>query len=252
MSDKESPSSDDASFEDCHEALDNTEAEIEKITGAVKELEVADDFSLHNLHKFFAKCMSEDIEIGSYILGYREVYKFLTLLGSVFSWVAVDVQVKLDLLQKYHTGENKEKYQTLKSMLDYEIENDMILRKKKDDPSGSRTLLRLHRALEYVVMFLGKLDSIKNEDKCAPISREAYDLTLYKYHIWAIQKAAKLAMGLLPTKGGLVNKVCPEAATDEAVMDKVQQDFIKAVDSMKQVFDKSQELYEEKDLLNIP
>ena len=34
--------------------------------------------------------------------------------------------------------------------------------------------------------------------------------------------------------------VCPDAATDEAVMNKVQQDFIKAVDSMKQVFDRSQ------------
>jgi hypothetical protein len=28
---------------------------------------------------------------------------------------------------------------------------------KKDDPSGSRTLLRLHRALEYVVAFLGEV-----------------------------------------------------------------------------------------------
>ena len=36
--------------------------------------------------------------------------------------------------------------------------------------------------------------------------REAYEATLKKYHAWPIQKAAKLAMGLLPTKGGLVQK----------------------------------------------
>jgi len=260
MGDKGSPSSDEGSFEDCVEALEvgeefgENEKDIEKLTGAVKELEIAKDFSLENLHVYFQKSfeITEEIDIEHYILGFREVYKFLTLLGSVFSFVAVDVQTKIDVLHKYNTGENKDKYQTLKTMIQYEVENDMILKKKRDDPSGSRTLLRLHRALDYVCLFLGKLDGITHDDKCSSISREAYESTLQKHHIWAIQKAAKLAMALLPTKGGLVLKVCPEAASDESLMKKVEADFIAAVNSMKKVFETSQALYESHELLNIP
>ena len=36
------------------------------------------------------------------------------------------------------------------------MEQDLIKTKKKDDPSGTRTLLRLHRALEYIIAFLHK------------------------------------------------------------------------------------------------
>ena len=32
-----------------------------------------------------------------YILGYDELYKFLNLLGTVFSWVASDVHAKLEV-----------------------------------------------------------------------------------------------------------------------------------------------------------
>ena len=107
------------------------------------------------------------------------------------------------------------------------MEHDLIKTKKKDDPSGSRTLLRLHRALEYIIAFLHKLDDIQDADLCSVISVEAYEATLMKYHPWVVQvfrclismmkhntelhqKAAKLAMKLLPTKGGLILKVHPE------------------------------------------
>ena len=36
--------------------------------------------------------------------------------------------------------------------------------------------------------------------------RAAYEKTLAAYHPWVVQKAAKLAMNLLPTKNGLVLK----------------------------------------------
>jgi len=249
MSKAESPSSDDESFQDCTEAVDE---DIAHIVELVEDLEVATDFSLQKLHSHFHMCYDTAVElsIADYILGYREVYKFLTLLGSVFTWVASDVHNKLEVLQKYNTGDDKLKYQSIKGMLDYEVEQNMINRNKKDDPSGSRTLLRLHRALEYVVAFLAKLDDLEEADKCAPISRIAYEATLQKYHVWPIQKAAKLAMGLLPTKGGLVQKVCKEDSPE--ARSKVEADFTKAVASMRKVYTQAQVYYEEKDLLDIP
>ena len=53
--------------------------------------------------------------------GYREVYKFLNLLGTVFGWVGSDVWAKIVQLEKYLGGEEKEHYQNCKAMIDYEV-----------------------------------------------------------------------------------------------------------------------------------
>merc|ERR1712198_90791 len=164
--------------------------------------------------------------LASYVKGYREVYKFLNLLGTVFGWVGSDVWAKIVQLEKYLAGEEKE------------------------HPSGSRTLLRLHRALEYIIAFLHKLDDIQDADLCSVISVEAYEATLMKYHPWVVQKAAKLAMKLLPTKGGLILKVHPEGS--EEGIKKTLENFPKAVSAMRAAYDALHVHYEEKDLLNIP
>ena len=71
--------------------------------------------------------------------------------------------------------------------LSSKVEHDLIKTKKKDDPSGSRTPLRLPRALEYIIAFLHKLDDIQDTDLCSVISVEAYEATLMKYHPWVVQ-----------------------------------------------------------------
>ena len=128
--------------------------------------------------------------------------------------------------------------------------------------------MRLHRALEYIIGFLHKLEDIEDEGYCSVISREAYEATLMKYHPWvvqvnhnlsifgyliiiiAFQKAAKLAMGLLPTKKGLIAKVCPDG--DVAALKKAQEDFPKAVSAMRSVYEATQVFYKENNLLDIP
>lgn len=67
------------------------------------------------------------------------------------------------------------------------MEHDLIKTKKKDDPSGTRTLLRLHRALEYIIAFLHKLEDIQDTDYCSVISVQAYESTLMQYHPWVVQ-----------------------------------------------------------------
>ena len=59
--------------------------------------------------------------LASYVKGYREVYKFLNLLGTVFGWVGSDVWAKIVQLEKYLAGDEKEHYQNIKSMIDYEV-----------------------------------------------------------------------------------------------------------------------------------
>jgi len=209
------------------------------------------EFSLELLTKHFNKsAATQGLCLSSYVAGYREVYKFLNLLGTVFGWVGSDVWAKIVTLQKYMDGAEKEHYTNIKAMIAHEMEQDLIKTKKKDDPSGTRTLLRLHRALEYIIAFLHKVGDLKDQDLCSVISVESYEATLMKYHPWVVQKAAKLAMKLLPTKEGLILKVHPEG-TEEGIK-KTLEDFPKAVTAMRVAYDAMQVYYQENNLLDIP
>ena len=53
--------------------------------------------------------------------GYRQVYKFLNLLGTVFGWVGSDVWAKIVTLQKYMDGAEKEHYTNIKAMIAHEV-----------------------------------------------------------------------------------------------------------------------------------
>lgn len=244
-------SSDDSdSFVDATDEMDD-KTQTNGVTAQMENLKVETDFSIVNLEKCFSACLSDpSLNQANYVDGYRELYKFLTMLGSVFTWVAADVKAKIDVLNKYLSSEDKEKYVTIQAMLIYEEEKGMVKRKKNDDPSGSRTLLRLHRALEYIIAFLDACQALSDEDRCSVVSRTAYETTLMKYHPWVVQKAAKLAMGLLPTKKGLIDKIVPSG--DPAEIKKAQENLVTAVEVMKKVYDATQVFYKEKNLLDIP
>merc|ERR1712050_495733 len=59
------------------------------------------DFSLDNLKLQFEECLKDDntILLEKYILGYEELFKFLNLLGTVFGWVASDIDAKMEILR---------------------------------------------------------------------------------------------------------------------------------------------------------
>ena len=72
----------------------------------------------------------------------------------MFGWVASDIDAKMEILRGLKNGEQSEKYQFVQSMIQYEVDNNLIKHKAKDSSTGTRNLLRLHRALEYIVAFL--------------------------------------------------------------------------------------------------
>lgn len=76
------------------------------------------------------------------------VYRFFSLIGSVFGFVSSDVRSKIDILtafRKEPDTEKAEKFVTIKTMMSYEKDGDLF--KDTKYVSGSRTLLRLHRGL---------------------------------------------------------------------------------------------------------
>ena len=97
--------------------------EIDEMTKDVEMVDIGgDEFSLDVLRDKFKKCQeTEGISVSEYIAGYKELYKFLCLMGTVFGWVGSDVYNKVALLEKYLQGDKKEHYKTVKSMIDYEV-----------------------------------------------------------------------------------------------------------------------------------
>ena len=98
-------------------------AEIDDMT---KEVEMVDiggtEFSLVYLADKFRKCQEDEgMTVAEYLAGYKELYKFLCLMGTVFGWVGSDVYNKVVLLEKYLSGDKKEHYQTVKGMIEYEV-----------------------------------------------------------------------------------------------------------------------------------
>merc|ERR1712001_809297 len=157
------------------------------------------DFSLEKLRSSFEGCISEDgkILLKNYITGFEELYKFLNLLGTVFGWVSTDVDNKIEILRQHRKGEHASEYESVQDMIAFEVNGKLIKPKARDSGTGARNLLRLHRALEYIIAFLKDVPDLGVDDKCSTLSQEAYKKTLIKHHPWVVQKAALLAMNLL-------------------------------------------------------
>ncbi len=90
---------------------------------------------------------------------------------------------------------------------------------------------------------------MESAKKCCPVSQTAYKETLMKYHPWVVQKAALMAMHMLPTKEGLIHKICGDSEHELA---KAAEMLPKAVAAMKAVYNKTQEVYCKYELLDLP
>lgn len=65
-------------------------------------------------------------------------------MGAVFGFVSKDLKSKIDILIDLQK-QNESNFKTVKKMMEYEKNNNLLY--KNGYTSGSRTLLRLHRAL---------------------------------------------------------------------------------------------------------
>lgn len=70
-------------------------------------------------------------------------------MGTVFGFVSSDLKSKMEILTDFLNSEQSSNFQTVKTMIEYERDNNLL--QKKGYVSGSRTLLRLHRGLGEVV-----------------------------------------------------------------------------------------------------
>lgn len=162
-------------------------------------------FDLRIVHDHFDRALIEedDVDVAAYLEAYNELYKFFQLMGSVFSFVSSDLKLKIDILSGLLNKE--EKYHTVKSLIEFERENNLL--EKSEHTTGARTLLRLHRGLDFIREFLRQLGELSATDKTSSCCQNAYSKTLAKHHSWVIRKAAVVAMYTMPTREALFRKV---------------------------------------------
>ncbi len=119
---------------------------------------------------------------------------FVASLGTVFEWATRDLSFKL-LILKEHQRLDPINYETIQSMILYEIKSGRVQTKDtslfiepgKPLPNGCRTLLRLHRALAFISAFLSEMRTAPNDASSATIAWNAYSATLGRFHSWPVK-----------------------------------------------------------------
>lgn len=178
------------------------------------------------------------------------------MLGKVFSFVASDVESKITILQNYRSdpdiGEN---YVSIQTLIKYEEANNRLRDSKR--PSGARTVLRLHRALNFFSLYMKELSVLDADSSSASIAKDCYKKTLANYHPWYLQKTVSLAMYTLPNKAQLIEKAF---AAEEQEGGQMSENACKeASDKMLELAKASEltyniveKLYNDKGLLDLP
>lgn len=206
-------------------------------------------FQLSVVHDAFKKTLQEDgnLVIDEYLRGYDELCIFFDMLGTVFGFITSDVREKIGILQEHRKSKVGDKYVLVQSMFEFEIANDLT-QKKTRPLSGSRTLLRLHRALAFTMLFMKKLSESSDSDSSSSMASDAYKQSLEKFHPWLIQKAALWAMYTLPNVGDLTKKISVPNMDREDTKRLLKE----VTEVIKPVYDLTEELYTKHDLHGLP
>ena len=171
--------------------------------------------------------------------------RLFPLLGTVFGFVAKDVSDKLGIMHQHRQSNTGPHYITVDSMVDFETTSGLTTT-TGGGPSGSRTLLRLHRALQFIMAFLRGVRSLKSDEKLSGIAAEAYNSTLAAYHGWFVRQGVQLAMYTLPTKHELAIRM---GLKNEDEYNKILDQLC---DNTQPVYDKIQTIFTEYNVLDLP
>ncbi|XP_038602100.1 ceramide-1-phosphate transfer protein [Tachyglossus aculeatus] len=209
-----------------------------------------DEFNLKVVLVSFKKCLSEREEVlmDYYIASWKGLVRFLNGLGTIFSFISKDVVAKLQIMEALRQGAQSEQYASLQSMVRHEVAHGLVdLRRREEHPdSGCRTVLRLHRALRWLQLFLEGLRTSRRDAKTSALCARAYDAALAGYHPWVIRKASTLAFCTLPTRDCFLQTMNVGSPEEAVGM------LGDALPYISRVYDVTQELYTRHDLLDLP
>lgn len=211
---------------------------------------MADTFSLQRVLETFRSSLSDnkEVSIKYYIAGWQELVSFINSLGNMFSFISKDVVSKIQILENFLSGENESSYVTIQSMVKYELEKDLVdLTKRGSHPdSGCRTLLRLHRALRWLELFLERLRTSKEDSKTSVMCSDAYNESLAQHHPWFIRQAVGVAFCVLPGRDALFDVMNAGDHTQVVAL------LGESLPLIAEVYQITEDLYAKNNLLELP
>uniref|UniRef100_A0AC35G2L5 Glycolipid transfer protein domain-containing protein n=1 Tax=Panagrolaimus sp. PS1159 TaxID=55785 RepID=A0AC35G2L5_9BILA len=206
----------------------------------------ADSFQIESVIKHFEECLHEenDIDLMTYVRAYEELSRLFNILGIIFSFVESDVKEKREILKQLYQ-QDSQSYKSVNSMVEYEI-----VPGQKPKQIGCRTLLRLHRALEFLILFVEDVHRSKPEDNISELFRDAYEKSLSQHHGWLIRKTVQLASHAVPSRDFLIKVIF--AHGEEPTPEQLESVACKFVKVVQDVYDRVQLIYADNKLLNLP
>lgn len=231
---------------ECDTSLELKRNSNSRTVSSVNENGMSDKFNYTILYDNFQAALIDDndISLDHYLTGYEELCKFCNLLGTAFGFIGSEIESKIKILRDYQSGENRDHYKTVKHMIDYEQSSELI--QKSDYVSGSRTLLRLHRGLDFFRLFLEKISRLSPDEPTNKVGQEVYEQTMGLYHSWLVRVGAGVAMYMLPSKCVLFETVAGNDNVEGAL------EFLpKVIDVTNQVYERVQNNLGEHQLLDL-
>lgn len=139
-------------------------------------------------------------------------------------------------------------YHSLRSMIWVELNRGLVDFHRQTD-SGCRTLLRLHRALLWLKLFLEKLAETPVAGRPrspSELCREAYQRTLANHHTWFVRRAAELAFIAMPERSFFFRLVCVRSQEELSIV------LNKVVQAIAEIYDRTQKVLDENGMLDLP
>eukprot|EP00042_Codosiga_hollandica_P003365 m.13085 g.13085 ORF g.13085 m.13085 type:complete len:204 (-) comp18922_c0_seq2:145-756(-) len=148
---------------------------------------------------------AEETVTEHYVQMWETLSAFLAPLGSVFGFITSDVNDKLVIIRK-HIAIHGDNLSTLPKLFRFEVAN-----KTTGGSNGMRSaslcIQRLHRAVEFIMMFLDQLE--KSEETVSPskLASDSYAATLSQHHAWLVRKTVGVALHTMPNRPVLYQRM---------------------------------------------
>ncbi|KAM4726348.1 glycolipid transfer protein domain-containing protein 2 [Anableps anableps] len=265
-----------------HQLSNSSEAADETKVPPVLSLCPGQNFQVSVLvsHLLAARAYTSDVLLQPYLSSWDELVKFMEALGPMVSLISKEIETKTTIIrqlallserspesefgQDIHSGNSANSqpggknaveashdtgaYHSVRSMIWTELNRGIVDFHHQTD-SGCRTLLRLHRALLWLKLFLQKLAETPTTGRLrnpSNLCREAYQNTLSQHHTWFVRRAAELAFIALPERGFFFRLVCVQNQEELSVV------LTRVVKAIGEIYDRTQNALEENGMLDLP
>ncbi|TKR92580.1 hypothetical protein L596_007207 [Steinernema carpocapsae] len=209
---------------------------------------IEESFNIERVVGLFNESLAgseDDVGLLLYVHAYRELNKLFAVLGMIFKFVEKDVADKEGILANLIEG-NSTAYGSVASMIAHELQTGIPPKEQ-----GSRTLLRLHRALEFVILFVRQMHEMGSDDSVSQMCRACYEKTLAHHHGWLIRQSVSVASRTLPSREYLIKEIFAhhEDGVPQELIDKHATEFNEIA---TKVYDRIQKMYVENMILTLP